>query len=398
MSLPAPLPQEPGLASATAAGHRAASAWVALALVWALLLGGWLTLGALSLRHAPAQAGALAAVALWLLTLGVASAGSASWAIPPLALRAVLVVSAATTALSLVALTQALPGALWLTAIAWAVLLAGAVRVAGSAGASAGRPSAVLPASIGAGGAWALAGDPLAWLGQPGLAGAAILAVGLGLAWLVPAATDRPSRPPGGLGGGLGCAVAWPALARWRDPANWPWLAASLAMLPMMASLPLMVESCAGAGWSAHAITAAHLLAMLAPAWIVAAAGSAPLLRSLPALVTLALVAGAVVALVAPGPTGLMAAMVLQSVAWGLAWAAANRPLALARAPGPCPWAPSCASALAGATAVLLLGLLVGAGGWSVWSGAAAGLGGLAAAGLLASGLRRQPLSLELKA
>jgi hypothetical protein len=91
---------------------------------------------------------------------------------------------------------------------------------------------------------------------------------------------------------------------------------AALAMLPMMALLPWMLEACRSeAGlWAFGPRTAValHLLAMLLPAWwprAVPAAGVAGLL-----------LAGGVCALVLPGGSGLMLGMALQAAAWGCVW------------------------------------------------------------------------------
>jgi len=94
--------------------RRTACALAARTLAWALLFAGWLVLGALGARHAPLAAGALAPVALCLLTLGLASRAGASWWPSPRALQAVLAGSAALAALSLAALMHGLPQAVFI--------------------------------------------------------------------------------------------------------------------------------------------------------------------------------------------------------------------------------------------------------------------------------------------
>jgi hypothetical protein len=368
-------------------GLRASSALAARTLAWTLLFAGWLVLGALGIRHAPAAAGSLAPVALWLLTLGLASRASASWSPSAGVLRLWLCGSATLTALSLAALAQGLPQALWLAASAWGLLLVAASRVVRGWRRQPGPrlPSPVRPAGLGAFAAWALAGDPAATAVQPGLAGVTVLAIGCALAWQVPPVVDDRRGAPGCRSGLFDCALAWPALAQWRDPAYWPWLAASVAMLPMMASLPLMAEGCARAGWPAHAVTGAHLLAMLAPAVVVAASRSTALARRLPGLVALALTAGGAAALAVPGVAGLTMAMALQAAAWGMAWAGTMTPTVPASLRAAAAHGGPGASALTSAATVTVLGVLAAGDGLAAWSGIHVGLGMVAALGYVAA-------------
>lgn len=380
-----------------ACARRAPCALAARTLAWALLFAGWLLLGALGARHAPVAAGALAPVALCLLTLGLASRAGASWRPSPRALQAVLAGSAALAALSLAALAQGVPHALWAAAVAWGVLLVAASRVVRGWRRQPGPrlPSPVVPASLGALAAWGLAGDPAAAAAQPAGVALAVLATGIVLAGLVPCKLDDRATP-GCRSGLFDCALAWPALAQWREPSHWPWLAATLAMLPMMAALPLMAEGCARAGWPVHAVTGLHLLAMLAPAAVVVAGRSAVLARRLPTLVAAAMVGGGVVALAWPGAGGTMAAMVLHAVAWGLAWAGAMAPV---RAAGGLPSAHGgpAASAIASAVAVMALGIAATDTGWAAFGGVHAALGLLAALGGIMALHRARPTFEELR-
>ena len=68
--------------------HAPQRLWLARAIAWALLLGGWLVLGTLGRQHLPQAAGGQAPVALWLTTVGGALAlvGRWRWSAPALAL------------------------------------------------------------------------------------------------------------------------------------------------------------------------------------------------------------------------------------------------------------------------------------------------------------------------
>ncbi|MCI1191969.1 hypothetical protein MOJ79_08965 [Calidifontimicrobium sp. SYSU G02091] len=372
--------------------HRAACALAARTLAWTLLFGGWLALGALGLRHAPVATGALAPVALWLLAIGVAVRVSAAWSPSPRALRVVLVGSAALAAACLAALAHGAPQALWPAAVAWGSLIVAASRVVRGWRRQPGPRLAppVVPAALGALVAWLLAGDPAAVAAHPAAAAAALAVSGVTLAVLVPSPHGEPrGRAPGCRSGLFDCALAWPTLAQWRVPAHWPWLAAALAMLPMMASLPLLAEGCARAGWSPQAVTGLHLLAMLAPA-AVAALRARALVQSARAFVAGLLIAGGVAALTVPASDGTMVAMLLHAAAWGIAWSAAMAP-ATDRTRLPAAHGGACASALASAAVVLALGVAVAASGWAAWRALHAALGAIAALGVAAAWLRRHP-------
>jgi len=131
----------------------------------------------------------------------------------------------------------------------------------------------------------------------------------------VPLGPPAPARA-GCRSGLFDCALGLPPWAARATPQGRLRAVAALAMLPMMALLPWMLEACRSeAGlWAFGPRTAValHLLAMLLPAWwprAVPAAGVAGLL-----------VAGGVCALVLPGGSGLMLGMALQAAAWGCVW------------------------------------------------------------------------------
>ncbi|WP_119287167.1 hypothetical protein [Azohydromonas sediminis] len=372
---------------------RAACALAARTLAWTLLFGGWLVLGALGLRHAPVATGALAPVALWLLAIGVAARVGAAWSLSPRVLRAVLVGSAALVAACLAALAHGAPHSLWPAAVAWGVLIVVASRVVRGWRRRPGPRFSppVVPAALGALVAWLLAGEPAAVAAHPAAAAAALTVIGLALAALVPSPHSEPrSGAPGCRSGLFDCALAWPTLAQWRVPAHWPWLAAALAMLPMMASLPLLAEGCARTGWRPQAVTGLHLLAMLVPAAVVAALRARVLVQAARAFVAGLLIAGGVAALTVPGSDGTMAAMLLHAAAWGIAWSAAMAP-ATDRTRLPAVHGGAGASALASAAVVLALGVAVAGSGWAAWSALHAALGAIAALGVAAAWLRRHP-------
>jgi hypothetical protein len=92
-------------------------------------------------------------------------------------------------------------------------------------------------------------------------------------------------------------------------------------MLPMMASLPLMVAWCRAESIAAQAIVALHLAAMFGPAlvlqrWIVHWST-----RQLSAVCALFLAAGALLVVGAATPWNLLGLAFAHGAAWGLAWA-----------------------------------------------------------------------------
>lgn len=292
-----------------------ASLFAARAAAWALLLMGWVGLGSLAQVLASSVWQAQAMVALWLLAVGAVAS------LAPRGRGAGLVVAAAVAALGLWAAPRS-GGELALAAgmAGWAGLLAAAsavvrhCRLAAQADQPARRlPPPLWPAAAGALLAGTLLGDPGDALALSVRLSAAALAVAGVLALLRPAQTALPAS--GCRAGLFDCSLpAWPPGA-WREPARWPLLLATLAMLPMMASLPLMLAVCRAEGWSPTAMLALHGLAMFAPALL----QRRPIV---PAWLVSGLLALAVPALVLPAPQALLVATLAQGAAWSLAWRA----------------------------------------------------------------------------
>jgi hypothetical protein len=111
----------------------------------------------------------------------------------------------------------------------------------------------------------------------------------------------------------------WP-VGGWRSPKRWPLRLAALVMLPMMASLPLMVGLCRGDSLGPQAVLALHFAAMFLPAVLVV--GRPGLSRFAPLCCGALLVAGAVVAIAAPAQGAWWGVVIAQGAAWSVAWAA----------------------------------------------------------------------------
>lgn len=288
----------------------AAMLFAARTAAWTLLFGGWLVLGTLALHHGPAGALQFAPLALWLGSVALAQQWLLRHPPGPWALRGGLVAAGAVAAAG-VASNAWVPAAL-----SWGVLLAAASTVVPHGrGASPGRAASPRgPALLAALCAAAVVGDPLAGGAMAAMAALpAVLAAAL--ACVVPLGPPAPARA-GCRSGLFDCALGLPPWAARATPQGRLRAVAALAMLPMMALLPWMLEACRSeAGlWAFGPRTAValHLLAMLLPAWwprAVPAAGVAGLL-----------VAGGVCALVLPGGSGLMLGMALQAAAWGCVW------------------------------------------------------------------------------
>lgn len=291
-------------------------------LAWALLIGGWLVLGALGRQHLPLLAGGQAPVALWLVTMagGLALLKDRRLSMPTL--RMALAGAGGVAAAALLALNhRSGPAGGWvlLAAGAWGVLLLGAsfcVQALRRAGTQ--RPPAPFSAAVaGAALSWAVAGDLVAVSRSADGVALAVLVAALVAAALVPHGVKAVSACRAGL---FDCALHLPGWRPWRDPAQWPRLAAALVMLPMMAALSRMSEWCGaddGMALSAPATVALHLGAMLLPAWGLPASVPPKWLRT---GVALAMLASGLVLLLWPGLAGLMAASLWQAVAWSLAW------------------------------------------------------------------------------
>lgn len=348
-------------------------------LAWALLIGGWLGLGALTQAHGPAGWAALAPLAAWLLLLGLASKALAERALSGRALRAGLL-ACALAAAGIAASPASGAASLWLLVPVWAGLLALASRCV-RALRQAGTAPPTLAASLGAALALACAGDPFALAAHPQRV-AATLAL---LALLMVALGHRASRTGlhrGCRAGLFDCALAWPSAAQWRHTDHWPLWAGLLGMLPMMAALPLMSSWCAtAAGVTPQALVGLHLAAMLLPAW---AWRRLPPQAAPPTCAAL-LLAAACATWASVGALAVLAGMLLQAAAWGVAWGA----LLLRQTPSAGTTASEThrpgggvgASASLSAATVLALGALLGAAGPAAWQGVSLALAVLAVAG-----------------
>ncbi len=296
---------------------------LARAAAWALLLAGWVGIGSVALALAAGSGSAFALVAGWLLALGAAATVATRDTMRATPRRVALLAAAAIAALALAAATRGGGTAsLLLALMAWAALTAlasGVVRQLRLAQAQRPQPP-VGAAALGAAFAALALADPadVQRLG-PRLA-LLLLAAALLLAWLQPA--DRPGAAASRCRAGLfDCSLpAWPAGA-WRELQQWPVLMAGLAMLPMMAALPLMAEWCRADALPAPAMVALHFVAMFAPALLLRRGLACWSARTLAAACTAALVAGAACALWAPPPLALLGPAFAQGLAWSLAWA-----------------------------------------------------------------------------
>jgi hypothetical protein len=131
---------------------------------------------------------------------------------------------------------------------------------------------------------------------------------------------DRP-RATGCRAGLFDCSLpAWPAGA-WRDPLQWPLLLAGLAMLPMMAALPLMAAWCRSLAIPPQAMVLLHLAAMFVPALLLQQVIARWSVRTLSIVCATLLTSGAALAAWAATPLDLVGLVLAQGAAWGLAWA-----------------------------------------------------------------------------
>jgi len=290
---------------------------------WALLLSGWVGLGSFAMVLAPDVISGFALVALWLLLLGAAASVATSDEPRAWTRRLALAGCAAlvVTALALAPRGGGLP-ALGLALAAWAALTALASGVVRSLRQQ--QPTAPLPpigaAALGALCATLALGDPGDLHALAQRLGLLVTLACLLLVLLQPAEARRASlrRCRAGL---FDCSLpAWPA-GSWRDPLQWPTLLAGLAMLPMMATLPLMVAWCRGEAIAPPAIVALHLAAMFAPALLLQRRLAAWPVRKLSAVCALCLVAGGALVLWADAPWNLLGLAAAHGAAWGLAWA-----------------------------------------------------------------------------
>jgi hypothetical protein len=290
---------------------------------WTLLLTGWVGLGSFAMVLAPSLASAFALVALWLLALGGAATMATRDGLHVGQRRLALALCAVVAAAALAWATRGGGvAALLLALLAWAGLTALASGVVRSLRlAQTVRPGP----PIGAAALGALCAGLV--LGDLGDLHALTLRLGLlvAAAAIVLAALQRshgdPSPGSRCRAGLFDCSLpAWPAGA-WQDARQWPALLAGLAMLPMMAALPLLVAWCRTQAIAPQAMVALHFAAMFAPAWLLRRSIAQWSVRTVSALCALCLATGAVFAIWADAPLNLLGLAVAHGAAWGLAWA-----------------------------------------------------------------------------
>ena len=294
----------------------------ARATAWALLLAGWVGLGGVALSLTPSALAVYALVAFWLLALGIAATVATHDSLRARSRRVALALCAALSAAALAWSTHdgglpALLGAL----CGWAALTALASGVVRSVRlAQPTRPAPpIVAASLGALCAAIAIADPADARALSLRLGALVLVAALALALLQKG--DRGSIAPSRCRAGLfDCSLpAWPAGA-WHDARQWPTLLAGLAMLPMMAALPMMVAWCRAESIAPQAMVALHFAAMFVPALLLRHAVGRWSPRVLPLVCTLLLAAGAAAAVWASTPLNLLGVAFAQGAAWSLAW------------------------------------------------------------------------------
>jgi len=295
---------------------------LARACAWGLLIAGWIGIGAFALQLAPTVASGFALLALWLLALGAAAAVNTRGGMRRWTRALALCIGGVTTGIALLATGRGggLP-ALLLVLFGWAALTAlasGVVRSLRLVQAAAPSPP-IVAASLGALCAGLVLGDPGDLPALSTRLAAFVGAAALLLAFLQSGIEDRP-RSPGCRAGLFDCSLpAWPAGA-WRDPVQWPVLLASLAMLPMMAALPLMAAWCRGQSVAPHATVLLHLVAMFGPALLLRQSIARWSLRTLSMVCAILLVSGAAFVAWASTPFDLLGLVIAHGAAWGLAW------------------------------------------------------------------------------
>jgi hypothetical protein len=296
---------------------------LARACAWGLLVAGWIGLGSFALQFAPTLAAGFALVALWLLALGAAATVATRGGMRPGSRALALIVGGAITGTGL--WSTAHGGgvlSLLLTVIGWAALTAlasGVVRGLRQARMGAAAPP-VAAAAFGA----VCAGLALGDLGNlPALAARLTVFVGAAAALLVllQRRIDDGARAPGCRAGLFDCSLpAWPAGA-WRDTLQWPTLLAGLAMLPMMAALPLTAAWCRAEAVAPQATVLIHLAAMFGPALVLRKSLARWSVRTLSIVCTVLLAAGAALVIWAAAPLDMLGLTATHGAAWGLAWA-----------------------------------------------------------------------------
>lgn len=295
---------------------------LARACAWALLVAGWIGLGSFALQFAPSLTSGFALVALWLLALGavatIATRGGMRWWTRALALCA----GASVTGVGLYWTVHGGGVSGVIVAVAgWATMTALASGVVRSL-----RPQypvrpqpPIAAATLGA----LCAGVALGDTGDVGALAVRLIAfVGAITLLLLLLQLRTEAQPrPGCRAGLFDCSLpAWPAGA-WRDPLQWPTLLAGLAMLPMMAALPLMAAWCRAQSVPPQWMVLVHLGAMFLPPLLLRSAVARWSTRVLATVCAALLAAGAGCALFAPAPFDLFGLAALHGAAWGLAWA-----------------------------------------------------------------------------
>jgi hypothetical protein len=295
---------------------------LARACAWALLVAGWVGIGSFALQFAPSVATGFALVALWLLALGAAATVATRGGMQRWTRALALCVGAAITAGALLwTMRGGGLSALALALFGWAALTALASGVVRSLRQAQPVPPGppIAAATIGAMSAGIVLGDP----GDlTGLAIRLALLVGAAVVLLLLLQSRIESKPraQGCRAGLFDCSLpAWPAGA-WRDSLQWPTLLAGLAMLPMMAALPLMADWCRAQSVAPQAMVLLHLAAMFGPALLLRRAIARWSARTLSTVCAALLVAGAGCALSAAAPFDLIGLAIAQGAAWGLAW------------------------------------------------------------------------------
>jgi hypothetical protein len=296
---------------------------LARACAWGLLIAGWIGIGGFALQLAPTIASGFALLALWLLALGAAAAVNTRGGMRRWTRALALCITGITTGIALLATGRGggLP-ALLLVILGWAALTAlasGVVRSLRLMQASAPSPP-IAAASLGALAAGLMLGDPSDLPAISARLAAFVGAAALLLALLQSRIEDRP-RSPGCRAGLFDCSLpAWPAGA-WRDSLQWPTLLAGLAMLPMMAALPLIATWCRTQGVEPQMMVLLHLAAMFGPALLLRKSIARWSLRTLSIVCTILLASGAALVTWAAAPLDLLGLAVTHGAAWGLAWA-----------------------------------------------------------------------------
>jgi hypothetical protein len=295
---------------------------LARACAWALLVAGWVGIGSFALQFAPSVSYGFALVALWLVALGAAATVATRGGMRRWTRALALCAGAAITGVGLSSSVHGGGlGAVLLALAGWAALTApasGVVRSLRLAQSAAPAPP-VAAAGLGALCAALALGDP----GDlPALAIRLTIFVVATAALLVllQRRIDEGPRAPGCRAGLFDCSLpAWPAGA-WHDPRQWPMLLAGLAMLPMMAALPLMAAWCSDRGVAPQTMVLLHLGAMFGPPLVLRETVSRWSPRTLSVACTMLLAAGAAIVTWAPAPLDLLGLAVTHGAAWGLAW------------------------------------------------------------------------------